>query len=52
MDKSKIEVLADHHEAIPVFKELFEAERDPYYGPEGPDSDPTITWIKWEISRH
>jgi len=36
MDKLKIEFLADHPESIPVLKELFESEWEPYYGAVGP----------------
>ena len=36
MDKLNIELLADHPEALPVLKELFETEWEPYYGPKGP----------------
>lgn len=36
MDKLKIELLADHPEALPVLKELFESEWEPYYGAAGP----------------
>ncbi len=32
----KIELLADHPEAIPILKEWFEREWEPYYGPAGP----------------
>lgn len=30
-----IELLADHPEAIPILKELFESDWEPYYGPNG-----------------
>lgn len=36
MDKLKIELLADHPEALPILKELFESEWEPYYGVAGP----------------
>ncbi len=36
MDKLKIELLADHPEAMLVLKELFESEWEPYYGASGP----------------
>lgn len=36
MDKLKIELLADHPEALPVLKKLFESQWEPYYGPMGP----------------
>ncbi|MFQ5469715.1 MAG: GNAT family N-acetyltransferase [Gammaproteobacteria bacterium] len=36
MDKLKIELLADHPEALPILKELFESEWGPYYGETGP----------------
>ena len=36
MEKLNIEFLADHPEAIPILKELFETEWEPYYGPKGP----------------
>lgn len=36
MDKLKIELLADHPEALPTLQALFEAEWAPYYGAEGP----------------
>ncbi len=36
MDRLKIELLADHHEALPVLKKLFETDWEPYYGAEGP----------------
>jgi len=36
MDNLKIELLADHPEALPILKELFESEWSPYYGSEGP----------------
>ena len=36
MNKLKIELLADHSEATPILKELFESEWEPYYGPSGP----------------
>jgi len=32
----KIELLADHTEAIPVLQKWFEREWAPYYGPDGP----------------
>ncbi|MES9989737.1 MAG: GNAT family N-acetyltransferase [Candidatus Thiodiazotropha endolucinida] len=31
-----IELLADHPEAIPILKDLFESEWEPYYGRSGP----------------
>jgi len=36
MDKLTINLLADHSETIPVLKELFESEWEPYYGTTGP----------------
>ena len=36
MDKLKVELLADHPEALPILKELFESEWEPYYGAAGP----------------
>lgn len=36
MDSLKIELLADHPEALPTLKKLFESEWEPYYGVEGP----------------
>lgn len=36
MDKLNIELLADHPEAVPVLKDLFEREWEPYYGAAGP----------------
>jgi len=36
MDNLKIELLADHPEALPTLKDLFESEWEPYYGAEGP----------------
>jgi len=36
MDNLKIELLADHPEALPMLKDLFESEWEPYYGAEGP----------------
>ena len=36
MDKLEIKLLADHPEAFPILKELFEAEWEPYYGDNGP----------------
>ncbi len=36
MDNIKIELLADNPEAIPILKELFESEWEPYYGEAGP----------------
>ena len=36
MDKLRIELLANHPEAIPVLKDLFMVEWEPYYGPDGP----------------
>lgn len=32
----RIELLADHLEAVPVLKEWFEKDWAPYYGPDGP----------------
>jgi GNAT superfamily N-acetyltransferase len=32
----QIELLADHPEAIPILREWFEREWEPYYGPAGP----------------
>jgi len=36
MDNLKIELLADHPEALPTLMKLFESEWEPYYGVEGP----------------
>ena len=36
MDKLRIELLADHPEALPILKELFESEWELYYGVAGP----------------
>lgn len=36
MDKVTIELLADHPEALPILKKLFESEWEPYYGATGP----------------
>ncbi len=36
MDRLIIELLADHPEALPTLKKLFESEWEPYYGAEGP----------------
>ena len=36
MDKLKNELLADHPEALPTLKKLFESEWKSYYGAEGP----------------
>ena len=36
MNNLKIELLADHPEALPILKELFKTEWGPYYGKEGP----------------
>jgi len=36
MDNLIIELLADHPEALPTLKKLFETEWEPYYGVEGP----------------
>lgn len=35
-DDFRIELLADHPQAIPILKSWFEDEWAPYYGPEGP----------------
>ncbi len=35
MDNLSIELLADHPEALPILKEMFESEWEPYYGPAG-----------------
>lgn len=32
----RVELLADHLEAIPILRECFEREWAPYYGPDGP----------------
>ncbi len=36
MDNLKIELLADHPEALSTLKKLFESEWEPYYGVKGP----------------
>ncbi len=36
MNNLKIELLADHPEALPTLKKLFESEWEPYYGENGP----------------
>ncbi len=36
MDNLRIELLADHPEALPMLRELFETEWSPYYGEGGP----------------
>lgn len=36
MEQVKLELLADHPEALPVLKELFESEWETYYGANGP----------------
>jgi len=36
MDNLRIELLADHLEALPMLRELFETEWSPYYGEGGP----------------
>ena len=36
MDKLEIDLLANHPEALPILKELFESEWEPYYGANGP----------------
>jgi len=36
MDNLKIELLADHPDALHTLKKLFESEWEPYYGIEGP----------------
>ncbi len=41
MDNLKIELLADHPEALPMLKDLFESEWEPYYGAEGPGNAET-----------
>ncbi len=41
MDNLKIELLADHPEAFPMLKDLFELEWEPYYGVEGPGNAET-----------
>lgn len=35
-DTVRVELLADHPEALPILKEWFEQEWAPYYGPDGP----------------
>ena len=49
MDKLKIELLADHPEAIAVLKSLFESEWEPYYGTSG--SGDAETDIKYSANR-
>jgi len=41
MDKLRIELLADHPEALTILKELFESEWEPYYGVAGPGNAET-----------
>ena len=36
MENLKIELLDDHPDALPMLKDLFESEWEPYYGAEGP----------------
>ncbi len=36
MDNLKIELLADHLPTLPMLKDLFETEWEPYYGTKGP----------------
>lgn len=41
MDNLRIELLADHSEALPILKDLFESEWEPYYGNGGPGNAET-----------
>jgi len=44
MDTLEIKLLADYPKAIPILKELFESEWEPYYGKSGPgDAESDLT---------
>lgn len=41
MDNLQIKLLADHPEGLPILKDLFESEWEPYYGNGGPGNAET-----------
>jgi len=47
----RIEHLADHPEVLPTLRKWFEAEWEPYYGPNGPGDVSQLVLALWLIAK-